>query len=192
MSSNNIGANIGNAVKVLAQTYENFNRLFNEMDIVGSKDGFVSITPRFLRWKSDIEPSGWFIQDFIKLYQREEDPDLDNGSGLKNGPIYAVNVNLEDDEPQIYLEKFIFDMDPDVWRKFPSVSDHWLYYYSTINEDLMKLSEDGDFHILVPLNEKASKTYNGIKEVRYTSFNLVSLDSRDKVKSLIFDGLKKL
>ncbi|HBI02431.1 MAG TPA: hypothetical protein DDY49_00180, partial [Paenibacillaceae bacterium] len=83
MGSDNIGANIRNAVKVLQQTYENINRLFNTMDTVGSEEGYLSITPRFLRWKSDVEPSGWFIKDFIKLYQRDEDPELDNDSGLK-------------------------------------------------------------------------------------------------------------
>lgn len=191
MSSNNIGVNIGNAVKVLKQTYENINRLFNQLDIEGSKEGFISIIPKFLRWRSDVEPSGWLITDFIKLYQREKDPDMGNDSGLKNGPIYAVEINLNNDEPTIYLKKYIFDMDSEVWTKPPAVSDYWLYFYSTTNEDLMDIKKDNDIHIVVPKNEKASKIYRGIKEVRYTSFDLVSLDSREKVKTMIFDGLKK-
>lgn len=192
MNSNNIGSNIGNAVKVLQQTYENINRLLNEMDTVGSKEGFISITPKFLRWKSDAEPSGWFIRNFIKLYQRKEDPDLDNESGYKDGPIYGVEVNLEEDEPQIYLGKFIFEMDPDVWRRLPAVSEHWRYYNPTVREDYMKITQVDNLTIAVPLNEKSSKSYNGIQEVRYTGFNLVSLDSREKVKTMIFDELMKL
>ncbi|HBI02430.1 MAG TPA: hypothetical protein DDY49_00175, partial [Paenibacillaceae bacterium] len=98
----------------------------------------------------------------------------------------------EEQEPRIYLIKYTFDMDPAVWRRLPTVSDYRFYYDSTINDVLMELSEDGDINIAVPKDDKGSKTYNGIKEIRYTGFDLVSLNSRDKVKTMIFDELKKL
>ena len=53
-------------------------------------------------------------------------------------------------------------------------------------------SEDGDINIAIPKDEQASKTYNGIREARYIGFDLVTLDSREKVKSMIFEELMQL
>ncbi|AIQ39908.1 hypothetical protein [Paenibacillus sp. FSL R5-0912] len=66
--SNDLGGNISLAVKVLRETYKNLNLLFGEMDMIGKEVGFVPLTPRFLRWKSDSYEDGWLLNNFIKIY----------------------------------------------------------------------------------------------------------------------------
>ncbi|AIQ56197.1 hypothetical protein [Paenibacillus borealis] len=67
--SNNLGVNISVAVNVLRQTYKNLNLLFSEMDMIAEEMGFVPLSTRFLRWKSDNYEDGWLLNNFIKIYQ---------------------------------------------------------------------------------------------------------------------------
>lgn len=68
IKTTNTGQNISNIVYVLRETFKNLNLLFSELDQIGEEEGFVSITPRFSRWRSDSDYEGWLTSNFIKFY----------------------------------------------------------------------------------------------------------------------------
>lgn len=82
-STNDFGENISLAVKVLRETYKNLNMLFNEMDIIGKEKGFISLHPKFLRWKSDSYEDGWI--NFLLVY-------LQAVTSLKKHRKFAVTI----------------------------------------------------------------------------------------------------
>ncbi|OIJ21705.1 hypothetical protein BKP45_03120 [Anaerobacillus alkalidiazotrophicus] len=122
----NMGGNISIAVDVLRETYKNLHLLFSELDRIGEDEGFVPITPKFLRWKSDSAHEGWLTSNFIKLYQIENEHPSTNITDLKNGPIFGIEVDLGEDEyPVIALIRYHFDYS--YWTRLPNVSDHWVF-----------------------------------------------------------------
>ncbi|CAH2714766.1 hypothetical protein BACCIP111895_01942 [Neobacillus rhizosphaerae] len=114
----NLGQNISTAVEVLIETYKNLDSFFVELDRIGEEEGFLTLTPRFMRWKSDSDPAGWLTSNFIKLYQLEKDPDFSNNLGLKSGSLFGVEVDLLTNEyPVISLIRYTFDYSH--WTKLP-------------------------------------------------------------------------
>ncbi|MDQ0896259.1 MULTISPECIES: hypothetical protein [unclassified Paenibacillus] len=123
----NTGENITNAVKVIQRTYENLSRMFKDLDEIANRAGFVTITPRFLRYKSDNDITGWMVGGFIKLYQLKEDPEIPGSGGLHNGPIYGVDVTLSDEGysfPTLTVVKYVYKTLTG-WGKLPAVNEHW-------------------------------------------------------------------
>ncbi|PET30575.1 hypothetical protein CN518_20350 [Bacillus anthracis] len=118
--TNNLGQNITLATNILQKTYENLNLLFIEMDRVGEEEGFMSLTPKFLRWKSESNTNGWLTSNFIKLYQLQENSSVPHLSDLRTGDIYCVEVSLNngsEDYPEITLARFTYDYD--FWTSTP-------------------------------------------------------------------------
>lgn len=153
--TNNLGQNITLATNILQKTYENLNLLFVEMDRVGEEEGFMSLTPKFLRWKSESNTNGWLISNFIKLYQLQENSSVPHLSDLRTGDIYCVEVSLNngmEDYPEITLARFTYDYD--FWTKMPSVSDHWIFFYPFRDENNFKIQEKMVFGPLRPMRNQ--------------------------------------
>jgi len=88
--------NIKNAFDVVIKTYQNIEKLLSEMDAVGNKEGFLSLSPRFLRYKSENDTLAWLVSFFIKVYQHSSDPVHDQKNDVRNGPFYIVDVEFGD------------------------------------------------------------------------------------------------
>lgn len=189
-STNDKGNNITNAVKVLKETYKNLNLLFAELDRVGERSGYMSITPKFLRWRSDSSSDGWLTNDFIKLYQLKSDPDLPDIEGMKDGLIYGVEIDLDTyDYPTISLNIYEFDLS--YWKYSPSVSDHWKYWDPFRYIDYFDIDEKG-MTSSSKTKEKYVSRYSGLQRSVSKSIPLLSVSSPENIKILIFDGFKTI
>ncbi|WP_419887607.1 hypothetical protein ACN6MT_19460 [Neobacillus niacini] len=188
--TNNLGQNINNAVNVLLETYKNLDSLFVELDRIGEEEGFISLTPRFLRWKSDTDPTGWLPTNFIKLYQLETDPDVPGELELKSGSLFGLEIDLEsNDYPTISLTRYTFDYSK--WTKMPSISDHWIFYGPFRYNNLFNINEENGLWTSVPI-EKAQKRYWGIQKAVSRDIPLVEITNPETIRTKIYQGLDLL
>ncbi len=192
IKTDDVGVNISNAFDVVLETYENLSKMLSEMDIVGNEEGFESLTPKYLRWKSDAHPSGWFTRSFIKLYQLKDTPNLKDSEVFKNGPIFGIEVNFEKKLPVVILSKYTYDFSSYLWDKAPAVSSHWGYYKPIHNHELFTIVEHEDLLISTPNDNKIRENYWNLQSVRYKKINLTQIDSKEKIRIDIFKVLKEL
>ncbi|GMB09551.1 hypothetical protein [Thermolongibacillus altinsuensis] len=186
----NMGQNISNAVYVLRETYKNLNLLFSELDRIGEKEGFIPITPRFLRWKSDLDFDGWLISNFIKLYQLEKDPPLKNIPHMKGGYLYGIEIDLGENEyPIISLIRYNFDYSGRT--RIPTVSDHWVFWDPFRVEKFFEINENEGLWTSTPL-EKVKDRYWGIQNAIAKEIPLLSVTSPEDIRTKIFQELENL
>ncbi len=189
-TTTNMGKNISNAVYVLKETYKNLNLFFLELDRIGEKEGFVPITPKFLRWKSDSDYDGWLTSNFIKLYQLERDSPLNHITSIKSGYLYGIEVDLEENEyPIISLIRYNFDYSG--WTRIPAISDHWVFWDPFRVEKFFKITEDSGLWTSIPL-EKGQSRYWGIQNAVAKTIPLLSITSSEAIKTQIFQELENL
>ena len=82
---------------VVHKTYENIHKLMEYCKtIVAEKRNYINVIDKFLRYKSDNEYSGWYIKDFIILFQKKSDIELENE--WRDGPIYVMEIELYSDD----------------------------------------------------------------------------------------------
>ncbi|TMV47037.1 hypothetical protein FE783_24285 [Paenibacillus mesophilus] len=191
-STNDFGGNISLSVKVLRETYKNINLLFNEMDIIGKEHGFISLTPKFLRWKSDSYEDGWLLSNFIKVYQVEGDSaGNDNVPDLKDGDVFVVEIDLEGEEdyPEISISRFQYDLTK--WERMPSIADHWLFHDPYRLENHFTI-EETDQVWRCRTKTKSINRYWGLKQAIGKAFPLFTVCDSEAIKSHIFEALLKL
>ncbi|TFD93645.1 hypothetical protein [Jeotgalibacillus sp. R-1-5s-1] len=182
-----IGSNISNAVHVLQETYKNLNVLFSEMDRVGEEQGFISMTPRFLRWKSDSHSEGWLTSNFIKLYQKDDGIPLSHLPNMNNGDVFGIEVDLEGSEniPAISLVKYKFDYTS--WTRTPSTSDHWVFWDPFRIDKFFKINKkDGQW--FSETNEKGKEKYWGLEKAVAIEIPLLEVNSPEDISEKIFEG----
>lgn len=188
LNTTDLGHNITNAISVLKESYENINLLFTELDRVAEDEGFVSMIPRFLRWKSDSNHEGWLTSNFIKLYQLEKDPTLDKFPEMRDGYIFGIEVDLEGETyPTISLNRYEFDYS--VWPRIPAISDHWVFWDPFRNDKHFNISEDNNYWSSTPF-EKSKQRYWGIQQAFSKDFPLLSITSSEDIKIKIFQELE--
>lgn len=187
----NLNDNIKNAFTVVSKTYENVNKLMNEMDALSSECGYEPILPnKFLRWKSDIDYNGWFMKSFIKLYQYKDAKKCSGGSGLKNDYIYVVEISLENDAI-IYISRYTYE-DIDSWQFSFSVSDHWGFYYPVNSENgFIEEELEERYCKSRPESDRIKEKYWNLVEVIYKCENLVDVNG-DNIKEYIFKEFDRL
>ncbi|OMD93547.1 hypothetical protein [Paenibacillus odorifer] len=190
--TNELGSNISLAVEVLRETYKNLNLLFSEMDMIGKDLGFVPLTARFLRWKSDSYEDGWLLTNFIKIYQ------LDGASAsnehvpdLKEGAVYVVEIELAGDDgyPEITLSRFHYDLSR--WERMPAISDHWLFNHPYRIENHFDIECVDDIW-RSNVKEKSSKKYWGFKKAIGKTNPLVTVNDAESIRVGIFQQLLDL
>lgn len=185
--------NIANAIQVLYKTYENVNKLMEYCKNIASDSGYACMTDKFLRWKSDSDYSGWLVDDFILLFQKESDNLMDNQ--WHDGAIYVMEICLGDVDdqnilPTVYLSKFMYK-DVRSWAEGCSVSNHWKFYWPLRSEDKFLIEEKGEYVYSSPKDTKASETYGGITQVIYDCVELTSINVNN-VREKIFGTFDKL
>ncbi|MGE7673154.1 hypothetical protein ACQKMV_06150 [Lysinibacillus sp. NPDC094403] len=187
----NVGQNISNSIYVLKETYKNLNLLFSELDRIAEKEGFIPLTPKFLRWKSDSDYDGWLTNNFIKLYQVEKDVPLIHIQNLKDGFIYGIEVDLEGENnyPTISLTRYQFDFSE--WNKIPTISDHWVFWDPFRVDKFFEITNINGVWTSTTL-EKAKNRYWGMQSAVSIDIPLLSITSPDDISSKIFAELENL
>lgn len=186
----NMGQNISMAIDVLRETYKNLDLLFSELDRIGEQEGFVAVTPRFLRWKSDSDYNGWLTSNFIKLYQFEKDLPSAKVPEIKDGYLFGVEVELEGKGyPVISLIRYMFDYN--MWTRVPAISDHWVFWDPFRVERFFDIKETDGVWESTPL-EKAKDRYWGIESVVAKEIPLLSITSVEDIRTKIFQELENL
>lgn len=177
------GQNITTAVTVLRETYKNLDLLFGELDRIGEEEGFIPITPKFLRWKSDADYDGWLTRNFIKLYKIPED----SASPIKT--IYGIEIDLDKEKfPILSLLKYTFEASE--WPEKTSPSDHWIFWDPFRRDNFFNIDKADGVWTSVPL-EKAKKRYRGMQKAIFISMPLVSIASPEDVRNIVFGVFKK-
>ncbi|MEK4486920.1 hypothetical protein MHH81_15330 [Psychrobacillus sp. FSL H8-0484] len=187
----NVGQNISNSIYVLKETYKNLNLLFSELDRIAEKEGFIPLTPKFLRWKSDSDYEGWLTSNFIKLYQEEKDSPLKHIQNLKDGFIYGIEVDLEgeDNYPTISLTRYQFDFSE--WNRIPTISDHWIFWDPFRLDRFFEITKVNDVWTSTTL-EKSKIRYWGMQSAVSIEIPLVSITSPEDISTKIFLELENL
>lgn len=185
--------NIRNAFNVVHKTYENIKKLMDYCKTVANeKSQYITAVDKFLRWKSDIDYSGWYIHDFILLFQKRSDAELENE--WRNGPVYAMEIELRSEDPQkvpsIYLSKFVY-AEIDSWYKGCSAANHWVFYWPLRNRDIMNIETNEGITMAVPKTKEAGQFYWGLERVTSVSIPLTDITA-DNALEKIFGSFDKL
>lgn len=190
----NSAENIRNAFIVVQKTFENVKKLMDYCKTVASeKTDYINVIDKFLRYKSDNDVSGWYIKDFILLFQLKSDRELENE--WRDGPIFVMEIQLSDENerkiPTVYLSKFEYSNIVS-WEKGCSPTNHWRFYYPLRNHDVMNIQPGQEFSISTPkTKELGEKYYWGLTKVTTSSLPLTEVNS-DNVIEKIFAGFDKL
>lgn len=191
----NTGENIRNAAIVLLKTYENVYKMMADCRRIAIEAGYKTVTDKFLRWKSDGDPSGWLIKSFVMLFQKQTDDELANG--WRKGSVFGVEIvildkNNMDKNPEVLLTRFDYN-NLEEWYSGCSPADHW-GFHQPINSGFVRdfLCEDFEWYkVSKPKTEKIADTYWGLIQAITTSCPLTDITS-DNLKATIFDTFDKL
>lgn len=191
--------NIRNAFHVVYHTYENINKLMDYCKTIASEQSnYVSVVDKFLRYKSDNDFSGWFVQNFILLFQNKNDIELENE--WRDGPLYVMEIELYDADfeleeikelPCIRLSKFEYE-NIQGWTSGCSPINHWRFYYPLRNGDIMDIQEDGEYsNITVKDLEASNRHYWGVNKITSKRISLTDITADNAVEKLFrtFDSL---
>ena len=184
-----LGENIHNAFIVVAQTYENVNKLMDYCRAAASENGeFVLATPKFLRRRSDGDVSGWYISSFILLFQDAKDRLLENG--WYDGPVYVLEINLSDfyEVPTVNIAKYEY-ADIQSWPEARSPADHWIFY-----DPLYRLKfeeEDAIYSAGVDSTGGLTRQYRGLREIIGKGIPLTNITNENAYET-IFGGFRSL
>ena len=190
LTTNNVGQNITNSVHVLKETYRNLNSLFIELDRNAEELGYIPITSKFLRWKSDSHYQGWMTSNFIKLYQLKTDPPSPAFSDLRDGYLFGVEVELEGEEhPLVSIIRYSFDYND--WPRMPTPADHWIFYGPFREERCFDITEHPTYWHSTPLKDVKNR-YWGLKEAIAIEIPLVSIQSQEDIKGKVFNKFEVL
>ena len=178
MATTDLGKNIHNAFSVVFNTYQSIEKLMCACQSDEVKQKYYLPTEKFLRYSSDQYWEGWVYWSFILLYQRYAD-----GNCMENGwidaPVYAVEINVDAEtceEPKIYIGKYEYK-DICSWTPGCSPANHYIFYDAMHNDELFKIESAGDIKVSVPVDEKVSGKYWGLKKVTFKEINLVDINA---------------
>ena len=192
MATTDLGKNIHNAFSVVFNTYKSIEKLMLACQSDEAKQNYYLPTEKFLRYSSDQYWEGWVYWSFILLYQRNADGKCPE-NGWIDAPVYAVEINVDAEtceEPKIYVGKFEYK-DICSWTPGCSPANHYIFYDAMHNDELFKIESAGDIKVSVPVDEKVSGKYWGLKKVTFKEINLVDINA-DNYYDEIFGTIESL
>lgn len=185
------GESIIQATKILRETYKNLKVLFEELDRVGEEEGYVTINPRFMRYKSDNDTTGWLTTNFIKLYVKS-DVVPEHIEDIRELAWYGVMVDLTNEFdaeiPMVSIIKYQFNQS--YWNRLPSVSDHWTFWSPFSAGEFSITGEEDEWK--VDSNHKAMKRHSGFERLVAKDIPLFDLKNQDDVREKVFGEFVKL
>lgn len=191
------GDNIRNAVHVLYKTYASISKLMEQCKAEAEGQGYILLSDKFLRWKSDSSSDGWLLNSMILVFQRREDPDCDSGNGWKDAPVYTMEVclGLKDDPsygPELVLSKFEYPSIND-WHEGCSPADHWGFHQPIHPGKKFPFAvvEDGGFKVITPTSAKKAEGYWELRRAVSKGYPLVDVTSTNMIE-LVFGTFDRL
>jgi hypothetical protein len=189
----NLGENIREAFDIVAKTYENVNKLMEYCRAKASEKGeFVLSTPKFLRWKSDVDVGGWLISSFILLFQNAKDQLLE--SNWRNGSVYVLEINLYEPQhitaPIVNIAKFEY-VDIESWSEGCSTSDHWVLYHPLYGENVEFEQDGANYTGYVVNKDDADKRFWGLRKITGIEVPLTEITNENAYET-IFGGFRSL
>lgn len=188
-----LGENIFNAFEVVNKTHANVSKLmeFCRAKTLEKKE-FDLMSPKFLRYKSDVDYWGWNINKMFLLFQDTQDELLENG--WRNGPIYVLDILLYDpnepyetNEPRLEMSKFEYE---DIKSFSPGISsasyDCFLSPLFYVDYDEL---ENGI--LVAEMPEEMTQKYWGVKRVTCKVSLLVDVNFENAYDT-IFGAFKEL
>ncbi|MGN0355612.1 MAG: hypothetical protein ACI4EI_11140 [Muricoprocola sp.] len=189
--------NIRNAVQVLYKTYASISKLMDQCRAESDDHGYLLMSDKFLRWRSDNNSDAWLLNSMILVFQRRDDPECDSKNGWKDAPVYTMEVclGLKDDsnyEPELVLSKFEYTNITE-WPEGCSPADHWGFHQPIHpgKKFPFTMTEKGSFKIFTPTSAKKAKGYWNLKRAVSLSFPLVDVTSSN-MEEMIFGSFDKL
>lgn len=192
--------NVNNAFHVVYKTYENIHKLMDyTKTIAPEKSHYVSVVDKFLRYKSDNDFAGWFIGDFILIFQDRDHSEFENE--WRDGPLYVMEIELSNGEsemsnthlPCIHLSKFMYGTENmQSWSKGCSPANHWRFYYPLRNKELMNIEMGKDHVLITPINQESSdRHYWGVQQIISKQIPLMDVTADNVVDKIFatFDSL---
>ncbi|MDN3451840.1 hypothetical protein QMA09_16745 [Planococcus sp. APC 3906] len=187
----NKGESIIQATNLLKETYGNLSILFQELDRVGEEEGYMTITPRFMRYKSDTDTTGWLTTNFIKIYVKSSTMPS-SIEDIRELPWYGVMVDLTDDGeekiPMLSIIRYKFDQSH--WNRLPAVSDHWTFWSPFYEEEFDIFHEGNKW--TVSSKGQAKKKHSGFEKLKAIDIPLFDVKSPEDIRLKIFGELEKL
>jgi len=189
-----LGENIFNAFDIVTKTYENVNKLMDFCRAACSeKREFVIASPKFLRYKSDADISGWYIFSFILLFQNAKDQPLENN--WRNGPVYVLEIGLYNpgvfDPPRVNIAKYEY-ADISSWSEGCSTASRWMFF-KPLYENLLEFKRECSEYTgqVVDTDSLDDKWYGGLRKVTGFKVPLTDITGENAYK-IIFDGFRSL
>ena len=179
----NTGENVMNAFSVVAQTYANLKKMFDQLDEVAGKNNAHSIVGKtgFLRWSSDMDTQGWYPGALVKLFQKKDEAQIGN-TLLHNDSIYSLEVifwfSCFKDSPEVVLSKLDYD-DIVLNGKEPSISDHWKFHTTAIENKNFKYENKGDLIIATPKSVNISKKFGNLEKKTFKRIRLMDITAEN-------------
>lgn len=185
------GESIVQATNIMIETYENLSILFGELDRVGEREGYIAITPRFMRYKSDTDYSGWLTTNFIKLYVKTSNP-ISSIEDIRELDWFGVMVDLlGDDEKKIPMVSIIrYQYDQSYWNRLPAVSDHWAFFLPFVEDGFEILHEGNEW--TSTSNVRAKKKHLGFEIAKAIDIPLFEINSPEDIQIKVFEGFDRL
>lgn len=187
------GEKIFNAFALVNKTHEKVSQLMEYCKILAvEKKEYDLISPKFLRYRSDVDYWGWNMTQMFLLFQDTQDELLE--SGWRNGPVYVLDILLydpdecfESNEPRLEMAKFEYE---DIKNFSPGVSSasYDYFYHPLYNLDYDEL-EDGT--LIAEMPEEMSQRYWGVKRV-VCKVSLLEDVNSENAYDIIFGAFKEL
>lgn len=185
------GESIIQATNLLKETYQNINILFQELDRIGEEEGYVTITPRFMRYKSDTDVTGWLTTNFIKLYVKAKVVPS-SIEDVRDLSWYGVMVDLtdddEDDVPMLSIIRYQFDQS--YWTRLPAVSDHGTFWWPFYDGEYDITHEKNVWSVIS--NREVKKKHAGFEKLKAIDIPLFDIKSPEDVREKVFKELEKI
>src|SRR5690606_7199949 len=137
--------------------------------------------PKYMRYKSDTDTTGWMTTNFIKLYVKT-DKILESIEDIRDLDWYGIMVDLTDDDENVIpiVSVIRYQYDQSHWSRLPAVSDHWIFWSPFYEGDYTIIREDNKWHI--DAKGKAKKKHNGFEKLAAIDVPLFDLKSPEDVR----------
>lgn len=193
---NEIGNNIIKAFSVVNSTYRNCEKLMQAILNEYPKDKLSLACDKYLRWHSDSDYNGWYINSFILLFQRFGDGEENvKKEGLLNAPIYAVEINFDKvekvneegyieniDIPRIFIAKMYYK-DINNWGGIGQSEHGGFYHPIHTHKEWWKTEKKSEYFYRIPIKEHQTdidKAYwGGLEKVIYTYMPLMDINGEN-------------
>lgn len=198
-----IGRDIRNAEIVLLKTYKNIKKMMNKLDEIANERDYMRMQKHFFRFRSDTNPKGYFIRNFLKLYQKNDHLSTNSKSEdrLIDEPILGVQIDLtgggidREHLPVVKVIKYIFDYEESGLKDETSENighAEGKKFRDPFWEDKFEIKKRKNYNIIHPNDEEISREYWHLERVIYKEISLMEIQDHHDIRTKIFDELESI